>query len=339
MSGSALEPGPLGAVVGRHLGAPHTVEGLRRLSGGASRETWAFEAVDATGERCPLVLRREAPGGALIGAAVDEFALIDAVAAAGVPVAPLRFRLEADDGLGHGFVTDFVEGETLGRPIVHDDRFAGARAAMAGELGRILAALHAVPVDRTPLGATTDPSSSSGPSRSSDSSATAQLDLFERLLDAYDVARPVLELALRWLRSNAAEPGPPVVVHGDFRVGNLIVGPEGIRAVLDWELAHLGEPAEDIGWLCTRSWRFGGPGRVGGVGELADLLAAYEAAGGAAVDVGQVRYWEVFGNLRWAVIAVAQTFTHLTGTRRSVELAAIGRRVAEVEHDLMELLA
>lgn len=313
----------------RHLGAPHTVEELQRLSGGASRETWAFEAVAVSGERQPLVLRRDPPGGTLIGTAVDEYALIGAVAAAGVPVAPLRFPLEADDGLGRGFVTDFVAGETLGRPIVHDDRYAPARAGMAASLGRILASLHAVPVERTPLRST---ASASG------GSTTAQLDLFESLLDGYDVARPVLELALRWLRADATEPGAPVMVHGDFRVGNLIVGPEGIRAVLDWELAHLGEPAEDIGWLCTRSWRFGGPGRVGGVGELADLLAAYEDAGGTPIDPGQVRYWEVFGNLRWAVIALAQAFTHLTGTRRSVELAAIGRRVAEVEHDLMELL-
>jgi aminoglycoside phosphotransferase (APT) family kinase protein len=328
VTGPTLDAATLAAAVTRHLGAGHTVAGLRRLSGGASRETWAFDAVDAAGHGHPLVLRRDPPGGGLIGASVDEFALIAAAAGAGVPVAPLRFRLGPDDDLGRGFVTDFVAGETLGRPIVHDDRYARARVGMAAELGRILATLHAVPVERTPLAAPAGP----------DSSATAQLDLFERLLDGYDVARPVLELALRWLRTNAVDPGRQVVVHGDFRVGNLIVDPDGIRAVLDWELAHPGEPAEDIGWLCTRSWRFGGAARVGGIGDLADLLGAYQAAGGEAIHPEQVRYWEVFGNLRWAVIAASQAFTHLQGVRRSVELAAIGRRVAETEHDLMELL-
>ena len=128
------------------------------------------------------------------------------------------------------------------------------------------------------------------------------------------------------------------MVHGDFRVGNLIVGPEGLRAVLDWELAHVGDPGEDLGWLCVRSWRFGGEGRVGGVGALGDLLDGYHAAGGRPVDEAAVRYWEVFGNVRWAVICLVQTFSHLHGFRRSVELAAVGRRVCEVEHDLLELL-
>jgi aminoglycoside phosphotransferase (APT) family kinase protein len=329
VSRSAVEAGPLAQVVTRHLGAAHTVDGLRRLSGGASRETWSFDAVADGGVRLPLVLRRDPPGSAVLGTPVDEYALIGAAARSGVPVAPLRFRLEPADQLGTGFVTDFVAGETLGRRIVHDDPYGPARAVFAGECGRILAGLHRVPVEDTPL----------EPPSATRSSAAAQLDLFERLLDGYDVARPVLELALRWLRTHATNGGRRVVVHGDFRVGNLIVGPEGIRAVLDWELAHIGEPAEDIGWLCTRSWRFGGPGRVGGVGDLDDLLAAYGQAGGDPIDPEQVRYWEVLGNLRWAVIAVAQAFSHLHGVRRSVELAAIGRRVAEVEHDLMELLA
>ena len=329
MSRSALEAGHLAEVVTRHLGAPHTIHGLRRLSGGASRETWSFDAAADDDLRLPLVLRRDPPGGGVLGTPVDEYALIAAAAKSGVPVAPLRFRLEPIDGLGTGFVTAFVAGETLGRRIVSDARYGAARQVFAVECGRILARLHAVTVEDTELEAPSDTAPS----------ATAQIDLFERLLDGYDVARPVLELALQWLRARASDDGRRVVVHGDFRVGNLIVGPDGIRAVLDWELAHVGHPAEDIGWLCTRSWRFGGPGRVGGIGDLEHLLTAYEDAGGDPIDPEQVRYWEVLGNLRWAVIAVAQAFSHLQGLRRSVELAAIGRRVTEVEHDLMELLA
>jgi aminoglycoside phosphotransferase (APT) family kinase protein len=323
----AVDADRVGAVVGRHLGQPHAIEGLRRLSGGASRETWSFVAVGPSGERLPLVLRLDPPASASMGPQVDEYALIRAAGEAGVPVPPLRFRLDEVHGLGSGFVSDLLEGETLGRRIVRDEAYAVARTDMARELGRILAALHSVPVASLPL----------EPPRAG-SSAQSQLDLFEKVLDGYDVARPVLELALRWLRENEAPEAATVLVHGDFRVGNVIVDPGGIRAVLDWELAHIGDPAEDIGWLCTRSWRFGGTGRVGGVGDLDDLLDAYRQAGGPRVSADAVHYWEVFGNLRWGVIAVAQAFSHLTGARRSVELAAIGRRVTEVEHDLMELL-
>ena len=324
-----MEAAPLAAAVSRHLGTPHTVEELRRLSGGASRETWSFEAVAGDGSRLALVLRRDPTGAGGLSAPVDECRLIQAAGLAGVPVAPVRFRLTPEDDLGVGFATDFLAGETLGRRIVTDEHLAPARAVLARQCGEVLAALHTVPVEASGL----------APPSDNRSPAAAQLDLFEGLLDGYDVARPVLELALRWLRTNETDDGRRVVAHGDLRVGNLIVGPEGIRAVLDWELAHVGHPAEDVGWLCVRSWRFGGPGRVGGCGSLDDLLAAYTARGGQAVSADEVRYWEVLGNLRWAVIAVAQAFSHLHGLRRSVELAAIGRRVSEVEHDLMELLA
>jgi hypothetical protein len=127
-------------------------------------------------------------------------------------------------------------------------------------------------------------------------------------------------------------------VHGDFRNGNLIVGPDGVRAVLDWELAHLGDPLEDLGWLCVKAWRFGSPLPVGGFGPVEDLVAGYERAGGRRVDLSALRWWEVLGTLRWGVICIVQTVTHLSGAVRSVELAAIGRRVCEVEWDLLELL-
>jgi aminoglycoside phosphotransferase (APT) family kinase protein len=127
-------------------------------------------------------------------------------------------------------------------------------------------------------------------------------------------------------------------VHGDFRNGNLIVGPDGIRAVLDWELAHLGDPLEDLGWLCVKAWRFGSPLPVGGFGTYDDLIQAYEKASGAAVDRAALRWWEMFGVFKWAVICVLQAQRHLTGGQRSVELAALGRRVAENEWDLLQML-
>ena len=127
-------------------------------------------------------------------------------------------------------------------------------------------------------------------------------------------------------------------MHGDFRMGNLLVDASGLRAILDWELAHAGDPAEDLGWLCARAWRFGGAGHVGGFGDLSTLLAAYEGAGGDAVEPERVRWWEAYAAVKWAVICALQASVHLSGATRSVELAAIGRRVCESEWDLLTLL-
>ena len=139
----------------------------------------------------------------------------------------------------------------------------------------------------------------------------------------------------------AASPPPPrdpVLVHGDFRLGNLIVGPEGLRAVLDWELTHVGNPAEDLGWLCVKAWRFGAGPPVAGLGSREELLAAYRAAGGPDISLAELRWWEILGTLRWGVICLTQAWAHLSGAHRSVELAAIGRRVCEQEWDLLLLL-
>jgi aminoglycoside phosphotransferase (APT) family kinase protein len=128
------------------------------------------------------------------------------------------------------------------------------------------------------------------------------------------------------------------VVHGDFRIGNVIFGPEGLRAVLDWELAHVGDPMEDVGWLCVRSWRFGADDRpAGGLCGREEFFAAYERAGGVAIERAAAHWWEVFGNLRWGIMCIMQARTFLDGVVRSVELASLGRRVAEMELELLEL--
>src|SRR5690606_2244787 len=139
-----------------------------------------------------------------------------------------------------------------------------------------------------------------------------QLQQLEALYRSFDQPQPVFEFGLRWLRQNAPDPMPLVLVHGDFRNGNFVVNENGIAAVLDWELAHLGDPAEDLGWLCVRSWRFGKPeNEVGGFGSLDDLLRAYEQNGGVPLDPQRVRYWQAFGTLRWGIICLFQVFSHL----------------------------
>ena len=310
----------LRAVLEPRLGPGVTVDDLVRLAGGSSRECWRFTARRATGAPRHLVLRRDPPGSPASGVRLES-QLLTAAGAAGVPVPAVVTSGDAGAGLGAFVVVEFLDGETIPRRILRDDALAGARAAMATQCGEILADIHRIPVSDVPglLGGD-------------------QLEQLQALLDELGQPHPAFELGFRWLAANRAPPSPEVVVHGDFRNGNFIVGPEGIRAVLDWELTHLGDPLEDLGWLCVKSWRFGSPLPVGGFGRLDELVSAYERASGRHVDRDALFWWQVFGTLRWGVICILQTMTHVSGTVRSVELAAIGRRVAEVEWDLLEML-
>jgi aminoglycoside phosphotransferase (APT) family kinase protein len=326
MAGNAPDPERLAGALGRALGPGLRIEGLRRVSGGASRETWLFDAVAPGGERHGLVLRRD-PGSH--GGATDretEYLLIAATAAAGVSVPRPVLLLEPSDGLGRGFVMERIEGETIPRRILRDAEYQHARPILASQCGTIAAAIHATDVSTLPalpvLG------------------AAEQLDQYRSLLDALGEPHPALELGLRWLGERLPPPPPaPRLVHGDFRNGNLVVGPDGVSAVLDWELAHLGDPAEDLGWLCVRSWRFGVDDLVvGGFGGLESLLDAYRAAGGDAPDPEVVHFWMTFGTLKWGAMTVLQGFAHLQGAVRSVELATLGRRVVEMEWDLLDAI-
>jgi aminoglycoside phosphotransferase (APT) family kinase protein len=225
-----------------------------------------------------------------------------------------------------------VEGETLARRLLRDPEYAEARPKMAAQLGGILARIHGVPTDEPDLrGVPEPPADTTG--------ADAELDRYETLLRGVaPEPHPAIELGLRWLRARVPRGAPRALVHGDFRIGNVMFGPDGVRAVLDWELVHWGDPMEDLGWVCVKAWRFGGALPVGGVGRREDLFAAYEAAGGRRVDPEVVRFWEVFGNLKWAIICIAQARTHLSGAVPSVELASLGRRTAEVEADLLAVI-
>jgi aminoglycoside phosphotransferase (APT) family kinase protein len=317
----ALEP-----VASRALGCAVTVENLRRLSGGASRETWSFDAIDDTGDRHGLVLRRDP--GAHTGQSdrSTEYALLEAARNGAVAVPRVRTLLTPADRLGTGFIMDRIEGETIARRILRDDAYAAARPRLAAQCGAIAARIHGLTVADLPDLPVQD--------------AAAQLAQYRDLLDSFGEPHPAFELGLRWLGERVPDvPSAPALVHGDFRNGNLIVGPEGIRAVLDWELAHLGDPLEDLGWLCVKSWRFGNSDRlVGGFGDLEQLLDAYAAEGGHRADAETVRFWTALGTLKWGVICIGQAFTHLKGIVHSVELATLGRRVAEMEWDLLDIM-
>jgi aminoglycoside phosphotransferase (APT) family kinase protein len=286
------------------------VEGLRQLTGGASRETWILR-------RDPLL---EDDG--KVGFAV-EAAVVRAAAAAGVPEPDVLLHSDDVGELGAPFVLmSFVEGETLAPRILRDDLYAAARARMAGQCGEILAAIHRLPLSTLPgVRAERDP-----------------VAVLREKLDDFAERLPAFELGMRWLEVNRPAAGPPAVVHGDFRNGNLIVGSDGIRAVLDWELVHQGDPMQDLGYLCARVWRFGGDGPVGGFGSYEDLFEAYENAGGRPVDPAVVRWWEVWSTLHWGTGCLHMGRRYLSGALPSVEMAAIGRRTREQEYDVLLLI-
>ncbi|MFC4116139.1 phosphotransferase family protein [Nonomuraea zeae] len=305
------------AIAGAAFGAGAVVTSSVRLPGGASRETWALDVVTPDGRTHELVLRLDSPGAAPeTGAGLAaEATLMRAAYDAGVPVP----RIVAC-GESHILMTR-VPGETIPRKILRDEAYAAARPLLAAQCGQALAAIHRMPLSCVPGEAAEDP-----------------LERWRDVLDLLGEPHPVFELALRRLAACRPPGTRRTVVHGDFRNGNLIVGPEGIRAVLDWELAHLGDPLEDLGWLCVKAWRFGSPLPVGGFGGYDDLVGAYERAAGQPVDRDALRWWETFGVLKWGIICVMQTMRHLRGGASSVELAAIGRRVCENEWDLLGML-
>jgi aminoglycoside phosphotransferase (APT) family kinase protein len=317
---------PTGAIaerLGEVLGAP--VRELRQLSGGASRETWVFDVDPAEGPPRGLVLQLErlvAEETPDLRTRPRQAPLLRAAAEAGVPVARVVDAGEDDSVLGSSWVVvERVEGTADPRTILAGDGVPPADALLDG-LAAALAAVHRIEVGEPLVPEVADP--------------LAQL---RAMHDELGQPHPVFDLAFRELEAARPKPSRRGLVHGDFRMGNVLVGPDGVAAVLDWELSHVGDQLEDLGWVCVRAWRFGRPDRpAAGLGSRDALAAAYERHAGVAVDRDALRWWELFGTLRWGVICVVQAFTHLSGAARSLEHAVIGRRACEVEWDLLELL-
>jgi aminoglycoside phosphotransferase (APT) family kinase protein len=306
---TATADGHIRAVLAEAVGDGE-VRDLVRLTGGASRETWCCE-VDGVAH----VVQRQRTG-AVHDMAI-EAAILRAAASEGVPVPPLVAHVVDAAGVS-SLVTRFIPGETIARKILRDDRFAVARDRLAADLGRALARVHRIRPDSVPDLALIDP-----------------LETYRQRLDELGQPHPAFELAFRWLEEHRPPTtGDPVVVHGDYRLGNVIVADRGLAAVIDWELAHLGDPVEDLGWLCVPAWRFGSPRPVAGVADRDVLLRAYADESGVEIDRETLRWSEVNGILRWGIMCIMQAESHRSGLARSHELAAIGRRVCENEHDL-----
>ena len=298
------------------------LQNIRRLSGGASRVTFSFDLVSPLGERQSLILQQYRGPGAMSSQPVHtESDLLTLARANGVLVPRVVAAFDSSDSHFGSVIVERLTGESIPRRILRDDEFAKARKNLTAQCARSLAAIHRIDSSRVRRLAHKDP--------------------FENptvILDTLGEPRPSLELGIRWLARHREAPHESTLVHGDFRMGNFLVDENGLTGVLDWELAHRGDPAEDIGWLCARAWRFGGSHRVGGFGELQDFLDAYKEAGGIEVSVDSVRWWEVYATIKWATICALQASAHLSGSVRSIELAAIGRRICENEWDLFRAL-
>jgi aminoglycoside phosphotransferase (APT) family kinase protein len=321
----------LHAAVAVHIGSPGTIRDLRQLTGGANKTTWSFAAdIGQKRERFILQLASNRPDDQpnpladqvpRVTADEDARLMIEAVKV-GVPAPHVRAILEPSDGMGPGYVTEWVDGETLATRILREERFVSARAKMAAQCGDILAKIHQIRLDAVPFLKPQDP---------------AKVLHNQRLIvDFHGLLLPALEYGLKWAEKHLPKTAKTTVVHGDFRHGNFIVGEDGIRCVLDWEVGQAGDPMQDLGWVCVKTWRFGGKRPVGGFGSREDLFAAYEKASGESVDPEHVKWWEAFGSVRWAVGCLG------LGTRGvqevNVERSAIGRRIEEPLWDFFSLI-
>jgi aminoglycoside phosphotransferase (APT) family kinase protein len=309
-----LDPVSLDSALASVLDAE--VTDLRRLTGGASRTTWAFSSA---GRR--LILRTGPADEA--HAPMELEARAQTLAGAhGAPVPEILSASNSVEPLGNPYlICTEIPGETIVRKIFRGLADAG-RAALLTQCASALAAIHRA-----------DPATAN-------LSAEDQLGAWRAELDVMGDTTATFEWAFRWLERNRPAAVSPTLVHGDFRMGNLIVDGSTLAAVLDWELVHAGDPREDLAWFCIRAWRFGAPKALdaGGLGSIDDLLIAYEAAGGMHVDRTDLRWWLVLATLRWGVICRYQAQRHLSGESPSVELATIGRRVCETEWDLLNLM-
>jgi aminoglycoside phosphotransferase (APT) family kinase protein len=302
---------------------------LQLLAGGASKEAWLLD-LSQNNETLELIMRR-AGGGAMNLEQLsleEEFRVLEAAFVAGVTVPKPMVYLP--DVFGReAFISQRVRGEAVGRRIVSRPEFSVARAELPKRMAEELAKIHAVnPSSLTFL-----------PNSGGETGAKRSIARLYAELDSVNEPHPTIELALHWLRTHEPPSHGETLVHGDFRIGNLMLSETTLTAVLDWEFAHLGDPAEDLAWTLIRAWRFGQDHlHLGGIGELEPYLTHYNTLTKRNISPTNLHYWEIMGNVKWAVAALTQAKRHLNGLERSVELAVLGRLSAEMELEIIHLL-
>ena len=287
------------------------------LAGGASKEAWS---VDAGGER--LIVRRAA---ATVMhhhtlTLAQEYAVIEAAYEAGVK-APKPYGYLRDLAGREAFAMARLDGDTIGRRIVRKEELAAARELLPVQLAEEIAKIHSIPAAHLPF------------------LPDASIGRMVAELDEVNEPHPAIELGRWWLRENKPPERPAVVNHGDYRIGNVVVGEQGLVGVLDWEFAHLDDPVRDMAFGMVRAWRFGVPEkRLGGIGDVEPFVERYNELTGLDVRPEELDYWELAGNVAWAIGCLTQARRHLSGLDRSVELATLGRLGSEVEYEICNLL-
>jgi len=307
------------------VGIEGKVSNLEPLTGGASKEIWKFEVSNAK-QTTKMILRRGSGiEGPLAIKTADEARIQKEVIKVGAPVPIILAVSKNEEELGDSYIMHFVEGETIARKILRDKEYKKALPLLAYQCGEAIAKVHNVDIDNF----------SFLPKKP----AEDQLEDLYATYQSFEQPSPVFEYAYLWLKEQDFSNFQESLVHGDFRLGNIIVNGEGLQSIIDWELAHIGNPLQDLGWVCGNSWRFGKNDKVvGGFGELEDLLEGYNSISKLKVNKEMVKCWQVFGTFRWGVICLIQAYAHLNGTINSIEKAAIGRRVSETEIDIVDLL-
>lgn len=322
----------LEALLARELSSFNSIVSCTKLTAGASQETYEI-VIDSDAQQRSLALRRAVPtlqshselGAIGLEAEAELFKL---AAADGIPEPEVIYVLREADGLGAGFIMEWLEGETLGHRIVRHKDFEQLRPGLAFECGAILARIHALNWRDAGLG-----------SHLISASPKSLVNETWSYYQDISVPEPMIDFTWRWLLDHLPENTQSTLVHGDFRNGNLMVTPDGIAAVLDWELAHVGDPVRDLGWLCVNSWRFGKSELpVGGFGHIDDLLAGYHSVSGVKISAEHLKFWQVFGSFWWSIICLRMAQSWRTGETPSLERPAIGRRSSEAQMDCVNLL-
>ncbi len=300
------------------------------LVGGAIQENRALDVMIEGGlmaGTARLVLRTEAKSTVPESLPLDQqFALLSAAHAAGVTVPEPLWYCGDGSVIGAPFyLMRRIEGEALGGRIVR----GAPHEALARRLGAELAKIHSITPPREDLAFLELPRH--GP-------ALDSVMKYRAYLDAEPAPHPALEWGLRWLETHAQPPGETVLAHHDFRTGNYMVSDGELTGVLDWEFAGWSEPIEDLAWFCAKCWRFGSDSfEAGGIASREIFYSGYEAGSGRQIDRDAARYWEVMAHVRWAVVALHQTARHLSGAEPSLDLALIGRRLPELEYEVLSL--
>ena len=307
------------------------IKELRRLSGGSSNESWLL-ILETNNEDRYLVFRRT-PDGKIKDSGISSFIGINNEAKImnlaykhGVPVPKIHHIIDESFGIGKGFFMEYLEGLTVGNRIVRDHSLKNIKPTLASQCGKILSMIHQIPIENLidiPI-----------------STANNEINKYEEVYLKHGNPHPVFDLAFKWLRKNIPHQNELTLVHGDFRNGNLIIHPkDGISGVLDWEILHLGDPYEDLSWICVNSWRYNNINLpVGGFGSREDMYIAYEKSSGKKLDRERAKYWEILGTLKWGIMCLNMIEIYRSGFDKSIDRVSIGRRSSETEIDLIRLL-